>query len=417
MTRRVASGPIGVKVKRSALIFWLGLGAGLALSVGPVSAQDQTQARTALGALHSTQPMSFTMPEVMRVYESRRFDEAIQMLLSIAQSDSSATKESAQSPAQQAELSRRALMKIQAQNLLGHMHEHGIGVDADPHAALDWYAASARAGSRVGMERLGYFHEKGLGVAQDAGVARRWYEKAIEYDHTPALMGLARLTRDGAGIERDLDQAKSLFLTAAQTGEKETAQGYFEAAVIALGQLGSVDAERRSSVRDEALQWLEQAARSEVHQALEWLSDIYMRGGYGIEPDPARAVTYYEKLGQMGDAQAFFELGQMYERSAMNEDGSLDAASLARAFEFYRQAAGQGHYQSMWGLGRMHATGKGAPYSLPNAYMWFDIASDVGGQEMINLRDAVAREMSRSELDRAIKITQACRQARFMVCG
>ena len=62
--------------------------------------------------------------------------------------------------------------------------------------------------------------------------------------------------------------------------------------------------------------------------------------GHGISQDYARAMEWYRKSANQGHAQAQFYLGLMY------YNGYGVSQDYARAVEWYRKSANQGHAQA-----------------------------------------------------------------------
>lgn len=67
---------------------------------------------------------------------------------------------------------------VNAQVIVGEIHERGLGVAPDHAAAATWYRRAAEAGDRRAMVNLGYLYERGLGLEADAREALDWYRRA-----------------------------------------------------------------------------------------------------------------------------------------------------------------------------------------------------------------------------------------------
>jgi hypothetical protein len=67
---------------------------------------------------------------------------------------------------------------VEAQVIVGEIHERSIGVAPDYAAALTWYRRAADAGSRRAQINLGSLYEAGRGVPVDLELARVWYARA-----------------------------------------------------------------------------------------------------------------------------------------------------------------------------------------------------------------------------------------------
>ncbi len=49
--------------------------------------------------------------------------------------------------------------------------------------------------------------------------------------------------------------------------------------------------------------------------------------------------------------------------------------NIAKALQWFRKAAEQGHTSSQNNLGNMYITGRGVPQDDAQAYMWFNLAA------------------------------------------
>ena len=105
---------------------------------------------------------------------------------------------------------------------LGRMWADGLGVEADPDAAKEWYRKALDAFLSAEKKlperkktylqyRIGKMYLAGLGTDQDYKTAALWLERAAEKSHKYAQYTLAGLYAKGQGVERDLKRAFSLY--------------------------------------------------------------------------------------------------------------------------------------------------------------------------------------------------------------
>lgn len=280
--------------------------------------------------------------------------------------------------------------------MLGYMHETGSGVDKDYGRALEWYMDAAKAGSTTAMERLGWFHQQGWGVDQNYQVAAQWYRAASERKNATAIFNLAWLYEQGLGVGKDENEARNLYLWAAELKSPKA----MHAAARLLMKGGHADS---------AIDFYRQAAELGFALSHRALGLIYQDGTVAPK-DEKKAFEHFQHAADAGDSLGQYYLGRIHEL------GLGVQVNNEVAYTWYRLAAAQGNTLAQWSVGRLHATGRGAAYSLSRAYMWFDIASDDGGAEFLGLRDEVRKAMSEAEFDEAVKITEACRAANFLVC-
>lgn len=192
---------------------------------------------------------------------------------------------------------------VEAAYRKGVLLHKGLGVAADPAAALAQYQKAAEAGLPLAQQQLGVMTTLGdptLGLASDPETGIALLERAGEQGFAPALMELAYLY-DGALVvdnqvlvEKDQARALSYLVKAAQVGN-------------ALAQ--NAAGER-----------------------------ILM--GVGVEADPVGAVDFFIAAARQNYPNAFFNLGQMHQTGIGLEQNLEEAAKLyAQALELGVQEA------------------------------------------------------------------------------
>ena len=80
-------------------------------------------------------------------------------------------------------------------------------------------------------------------------------------------------------------------------------------------------------------------------------------------------------LAELGDAEAQFNLGVMY------DEGAGVQQDLATAAEWYKKAAEQGFVDAQANLGMMYYHGQGVPCDHKTAVDWLQMAADQGDTE------------------------------------
>jgi TPR repeat protein len=84
-----------------------------------------------------------------------------------------------------------------------------------------------------------------------------------------------------------------------------------------------------------------------------------------------------KRAAERGDAQAQYQLGQMYDEDTVDHRARSDAV----AARWYRKAAQQGHGQAQYRLGYLHEAGKGVTQSDAEAVQWYRMAAEQGFAE------------------------------------
>jgi TPR repeat protein len=100
-------------------------------------------------------------------------------------------------------------------------------------------------------------------------------------------------------------------------------------------------------------------------------------GGYQsyLKGDYSAAYNEWLPLAELGDAEAQYNLGVMFDEGAgMEQD-------LAAAAKWYRKAAEQGFVDAQTNLGIMYYHGQGVSRDLAEAARWFRQAASQGDSE------------------------------------
>lgn len=200
-----------------------------------------------------------------------------------------------------------------AQKILGVMHEHGYGVEADATEAMKWYLLAAQQGDPEVQHQVGanYFH--GRGVEADQQKAATWWERAADSGQADAQFDLALLYfRGGAKVPRDGAKAAELFQLAAEQGHGQ-----------AQYSLGVLHASGRDVEQDylAAFLWFKKAADQGVSKA-QFNLGVFYENGYGVKKDPATARQWYERAAAHGLPQAREKLRQAVPRDAVETAGA-----------------------------------------------------------------------------------------------
>jgi TPR repeat protein len=100
-------------------------------------------------------------------------------------------------------------------------------------------------------------------------------------------------------------------------------------------------------------------------------------GGYQsyLKGDYDAAYDEWLPLAELGDAEAQYNIGVMY------DEGAGRPRDLAAAAGWYRKAAQQGFMDAQANLGMMYYHGQGVPRDPAEAARWFRRAADQGDTE------------------------------------
>lgn len=84
-----------------------------------------------------------------------------------------------------------------AQNSVGALYDHGLGVDEDDATAAYWYQLAADQNLPLAMRNIANMYAGGYGVAFDQALAESWYEKAARMGDPVSIKRMAALRPSG----------------------------------------------------------------------------------------------------------------------------------------------------------------------------------------------------------------------------
>ncbi len=111
-------------------------------------------------------------------------------------------------------------------------------------------------------------------------------------------------------------------------------------------------------------------------------------GGYQsyLKGDYDAAYEEWLPLAELGDAEAQYNLGVMYDEGAGRE------RDLAMAAKWYREAAEQGFVDAQTNLGMMYTGGHGVSRDPDAARQWLQKAADQGDAEAADLLEQISAQ-------------------------
>jgi len=214
----------------------------------------------------------------------------------------------------------------EAQLLLGHMYEEGLGVNQDSAQAVSWFRKSAEQGHAPAQSALGMMFLKGSGVAQDNTIAASWVRKSAEQGDAPAQFMLGSMYAEGTGVPVDDQQATT---------------------------------------------WFRKSADQNIAPAQTALGFLYL-SGKGVPQDNTEATSWFRRSADLGDARGQYYLGSMYLRGQGVPQDNVEAV------RWLRKSADQGDVVGQATLGSLYLTGTALPRNCSDAARWFRKAGEGG---------------------------------------
>ncbi|MEL6201983.1 MAG: tetratricopeptide repeat protein [Pseudomonadota bacterium] len=318
-----------------------------------------------------------------------------------------------------------------ALNALGQLYAEGLGVEASIQTAIDYLtrAADLAANAEYHFD-LANAYEVADPFVEDAGnLAVEHYSRAIEGGHIGAAANLGKIYLAGLIVEKDYDRALELLSAAAEAGDPK-----------ALNNLGLMFVRGSGVDRDNgrAAQLFEAAAAQGLPVAIRNLGEMYANG-FGVEQDEKVAHELYRLSAQTGgvgvqalvENQPFFVDPRLVGQRQGQPESSFDSkqaliagdpisvyveamrlialnepTTRRQSYELMLTAAEAGLPYAQANLALLYLQGRGAPQDYAFGYLWLNKAVSSGLLAASELRNQLAKRLTREELDIAKELAQ-----------
>lgn len=316
-----------------------------------------------------------------------------------------------------------------AQFLLGDLYREGKGTRRDYAEAVKWFRLAAGQGVAEAQFRLGWALYNAEGVERNYADAAKWYRLAAAQGVGAAHNNLGVLYSRGHGVPQNIVYSFMWYLVGAtaEGADNDTARinknrfrgalnadqirratematrcietKYQECGDVMLTQPTSLTALKASAEKGDA--------EAEFQLALAY------QNGLVVAKDDAEAAKWYELAAGHGHKNAQFVVGGLYfEGKSVPQNN--ETASL-----WWRRAAEQGVAEAQASLGTMYFNGHGVPKDNLRAYMWLDLAAGSrtnAAEKSQEFRDAVATQLTPSDLADAKALAARCKASSFKSC-
>lgn len=252
----------------------------------------------------------------------------------------------------------------EAQHHLGLLYESGLGVEQDTRQAAHWYRQAADQGYADAQTGLGLLHEAGDGVAQDTAEAIKWYRLAANQGHPRARERLTKLEALGRTVT-PASAPTSVPTPTPPSAGCPTATG---SALEAMAKGQEYVRQQNPAAAGRCYRVAADLGNAEAQYNL----GILYEHGLGIAQDSTEAVKWYRQAAEQGYAAAQLSLGVLY------EIGGGVTQDYAEAVKWYRQAAAQGDALAQNNLGWLYETGHGVTQNSVEAVKWYRQAAAQG---------------------------------------
>lgn len=226
---------------------------------------------------------------------------------------------------------------------LGRAYETGDGVERNYIDAFRWYAKAEQNGCAKASYRMGMCMIEGRGTQKDLYRGAAALKRASRLGDDEASIELGKVLESGAGIDADAEAALACYAVPALKGNVWAQKKSGELCV----QIGC---------DDQALSWIEKAAKQGDAEAAALAGDMFYKG-IGCDKNYAKAHEYYNAAAKSDIPSAVRGLARMTEMGRGTEQ------NMEKAFELYARAASLGDTQAMFKRGRMLLNGIGCKIS------------------------------------------------------
>jgi hypothetical protein len=133
--------------------------------------------------------------------------------------------------------------------------------------------------------------------------------------------------------------------------------------------------------------------------AMQSIGYLYYKGE-GVEQNYDKAVEWWNKASERGDAQAKFNLGLMY------FSGKGVKTDVTKGIKLWRESAEMGNAEAQSALGNIFFNGTEVDQDFQAAYMWYRLSTAFGKQGDDLKATMAAQRLKKKELDQAEKDAQ-----------
>jgi TPR repeat protein len=213
--------------------------------------------------------------------------------------------------------------------------------------AVKWYTAVAASGRIGPMFILADILDSKLG---DYQAAANWYQVAAKNGHVLAQYRLACMLEEGKGVDEDKESARDWFSQAAEAGDV--------ASQVRAGLLFEFQDV------DEAMKWFKRAAASgDALAQFKYGKYLYTSAG-----DENQGAEFLLRAAVQSHPESMLYLGQRCKRQK----------DFLAAFDWFQKGAELRHPGCCFELGKLYFKGEGVPSNPVRAKELFEIAADLG---------------------------------------
>lgn len=282
---------------------------------------------------------------------------------------------------------------------LAKCYLHGIGIESSNYKAVSLLEKSAKQNYVKAQFMLGEYHAGKYDTRKypryytnDSRKSVQWFKKAANNGYAPAQCELGKLYVKGKvdNFGENHYEAAKLFKLAAAQGDAEAkyklSQAYFTGCGVEKDMEKSYNYLRSATISEfpeaqcemgefaqkkklylEAFRLFQKAATQGHAKAQFLLGMCYIRGE-GTIADRDKAVEYFLKSSEQGNAGAMLQLGFFYD----------EQEKFSEAAKWYKNAAQKGNSTAQFNLAICYLKGEGTHKNISSAQHWLQKASKEG---------------------------------------
>jgi TPR repeat protein len=219
---------------------------------------------------------------------------------------------------------------IEVYIFLGHMYEYGFGCVKDINEANKWYQKSADSGNAHGMYKVGMMYL----LNNDSHNAFVEFTNSAERKNKESMNQLGHMYEHGIGCEKDINKAIEWYKKSADSGNARS--------MYKLGMIYILNNELPEAVLE-----FKKSAELKNKEATFHLGHMYEHG-FGCEKNMNKAIEWYTKSADSGDANGMYKLALYYKKVEFN---------LGKVVYYLNLSADTGHKLAQFALGGMYENG------------------------------------------------------------
>ena len=204
---------------------------------------------------------------------------------------------------------------------------------------------------------LGGMHEHGMGVALNDTRCAYWWQRALDNGYADIAKALGSMYFSGRGVPLDYEKAMELYLFAAENGHPHAIK------FVALGYKRGMGLPQDDAKAEE---WARKAAALEGPEADVVFLESYQQKE--TEPQTEEEMfTDFLRQAEDGNARAFYYVSVAY------TSGTGVARNYVEAEKWAREAAERSLSSGVRHAGLFHQLGQGVPQDRVEAQKWYYI--------------------------------------------